>query len=501
MPVFAKQPDPVITHLIETVSGFSGNRPVYLVGGAVRDLMLGRPCRDLDFSMAADVRPLARRVANALKGDFFMLDDERNTARVITSQAGSRFYLDFAILRGGNIEEDLRGRDFSINAMALSLLQPDRLLDPTGGVNDLQNGLLQACSPGAFRDDPVRVLRGVRLSVAFHFSLEPATLDAMRKAVPLLEAVSIERQRDELFHMLEGNEVRQAIELLDELGVIERLLPELPGMKGVTQGHPHIHDVWEHTLVLLQELEAVYSALVEGYNNGACEKRPELRLAVEKLGRFSSALADHFNRQLNPGRSLRGLLFLAALYHDIAKPATRLLEADGRIHFLGHEAEGARAAASRAQTLALSQAEIQRVEAEVQEHMRIHLLAMAPELPTRRAVYRFFRSTGPAGVEICLLTLADTLATYGETLAMETWQAELDICRILLEAWFEHPGEVVNPPRLVTGDDLLEQFKMTPGPIVGELLAAIHEAQAGGEITDRQQALAFANNWLERKGK
>jgi len=272
-------------------------------------------------------------------------------------------------------------------------------------------------------------------------------------------------------------------------------------MKGVTQGHPHIHDVWEHTLALLQELEVIYGALVEGYNYAAFDQRPEIHLAVEKLGRFRPAMADHFNRQLNPSRSLRGLLFLAALYHDIAKPATRLLEADGRIHFLGHEAEGARAAAKRAHALALSQVEVQRVETEVQEHMRIHLLAKAPELPTRRAVYRFFRSTGPAGVEICLLSLADTLATYGDTLAMETWQAELIVCRILLQAWYEHPSEVVNPPRLVTGDDLLEHFKMTPGPIVGELLAAIHEAQAGGEITDRQQALAFANNWLERKGK
>jgi poly(A) polymerase len=499
-PIFPTEPDPETTRLIDTVRQFGRNRPVYLVGGAVRDLLLGRPCRDLDFSMAADVRPLARRVANALKGDFFMLDDERNTARVIASQGGSRFYLDFAILRGGNIEEDLGGRDFSINAMAVDLQQPDRLLDPTGGATDLEARLLRACSTGAFRDDPVRVLRGVRLKVAFNFEIEPATLAAMHRAVPALETVSIERQRDELFHMLEGNEVRKAIALMDELGVIERLLPELPGLKGVTQGHPHIHDVWEHTLALLQELESVYAALVEGYN-GKDGMRPEIETAVEKLGRYQPKLAEHFHRQLNPGRSLRGLLFLAALYHDIAKPATRLLEADGRIHFLGHEAEGARAAALRAQALALSQLEVQRLETDVREHMRIHLLAMVRELPTRRAVYRFFRSAGPAGVEICLLSLADTLATYGDTLGKDAWLSELEVCRILLQAWYEHPGEVVNPPRLVTGDDLLEHFQLKPGPTVGLLLAAIHEAQAGGEITDRQQALEFANDWLGRKGK
>ena len=178
--------------------------------------------------------------------------------------------------------------------------------------------------------------------------------------------------------------------------------------------------------------------------------RPEIGLAVDILGQFRPKMVDHFNQQLNPGRSLRGLLFLAALYHDIAKPATRLREADGRIHFLGHESEGAQVAARRAQALALSQVEVQRIETNVREHMRIHLLAMIREQPTRRAVYRFYRAAGPAGVEICLLSLADTLATYGDSLVRETWQAELDVSRILLQAWYEHPGEVINPPRLVT---------------------------------------------------
>jgi poly(A) polymerase len=500
IPIFPARPNPEIEHLIETVGQFVRNRPVYLVGGAVRDLLLERPCRDLDFALTGDVRPLARRVAKALKGDFFMLDDERNTARVIAALPGGRFYLDFATLRGENIEQDLNGRDFSVNAMALELPQLERLIDPCNGAGDLQAKRLRPCSPGAFRDDPVRILRGVRLSVGFQFELEKQTLEAMAQAVPGLEKVSSERQRDELFHMLEGQDVRQAVEELDRLGVLERLLPELPGMKGVTQGSPHIHDVWSHTLALLQELEDVFEVLAEGYNKDG-EVRPEIGAAREKLERFRPRIGEHFRQQLNPERSLGGLLFFSALYHDIAKPATRLLEADGRIHFLRHEAEGARAAAQRAQALALSQAEVVRVEATVREHMRIHLLAKEDGRPTRRAIYRFFRSAGPAGVEVCLLSLADTLATYGDTLPAETWLAELEVCRILMEAWWENPSEVVNPPRLVSGDDLLQQFHLQPGPTIGELLAAIREAQAGGDVTDRQQALAFADDWLERKGK
>ncbi len=498
-PLFPGKPDPQIERLISAVSQIGRNRQVYLVGGAVRDLLFQRPSHDLDFTLAGDVRPLARRVANALSGDFFMLDDARNTARVIAHPGGERFYLDFSVLRGADIEADLRGRDFSINAMAVELSRPADLIDPTNGAGDLQNRILRACSDGAFRDDPVRILRGVRLGLAFNFDLDPAALKAMQQAVPALPHVSIERQRDELFHMLEGGRTAQAVEMLDGLGVLGQLLPELPGMKGITQGSPHVHDVWGHTLLLLRELEQIYSCLVEGYNIDAAAA--VIGPCIELLGRFQPRLADHFNRQLNPDRSLRGLLFLAALYHDIAKPATRLLEADGRTHFLGHEAEGARAAALRAQALALSQAEVQRIETIVREHMRIHLLAKGGALPTRRAVYRYFHAAGPAGVEVCLLSLADTLATYGEGLPMQVWRAELDVCRILLQAWWEHPSEVVDPPRLVNGDDLLQVFHLQPGPALGELLAAIREAQAGGEINDRQQALDFAAGWLGRKGK
>jgi poly(A) polymerase len=127
--------------------------------------------------------------------------------------------------------------------------------------------------------------------------------------------------------------------------------------------------------------------------------------------------------------------------------------------------------------------------------MRIHLLAKNGPA-SRRALYRFFRTTGPAGVDLCLLSLADTLATYGLDLPQATWLAELEMCRSLLEAWFERAPELVSPPRLVSGDDLIGLFAMRPGRRIGELLSAIQEGQAAGEILDRPQALDFARTWL-----
>jgi tRNA nucleotidyltransferase/poly(A) polymerase len=492
-------PDPIFSWLVETVSQITGSGEVYLVGGAVRDLYLRQPCHDLDFALANNVKPLARKAADVIHGDFFMLDEERGTARVIyyPSPAG-RIFLDFALLRGSGIEEDLRARDFTLNAMALDLRRPTVLIDPLGGLQDLEAKCLRLASPDALKNDPVRVLRAIRQSLALDLKLEPAVLGAMQRAAPLLRRVSKERQRDELFKILEGTQVTAAVRMMEETGALGLILPELAPMKGVTQSAPHVYDVWEHTLALLTHLAALLDVLSSG-NSPSVGVNSPLEEALTRLERFRPQLAGHLNTALNPNRSPRSLLFLAGLYHDVAKPGTRLVGEDGHTHFIGHEDTGAHVVARRAQDLALSQDEVQRLEAIVAGHMRIHLLAQSGSTPSRRAIYRYFRRTGPAGVDICLLSLADTLATYGPDLQAERWNNELEICRQLLTAWWEHPTEAVSPPRLLTGDDLLTSLNMAPGPQIGEMLAAIREAQACGEITDRQQALDYAVKYLKGK--
>jgi poly(A) polymerase len=128
--------------------------------------------------------------------------------------------------------------------------------------------------------------------------------------------------------------------------------------------------------------------------------------------------------------------------------------------------------------------------------MRIHLLAQAGRLPSRKAVYHFFRDTGGVGVEVVLLTLADTLATYGASLDVDTWQKHLEVSRELLECWWEKPEVSVNPPILLNGYDLQNELGLTPGPKIGELLANIREAQAEGKIQTRDQAMEMARAWI-----
>jgi poly(A) polymerase len=476
-----------------------GQPDVFLVGGSVRDLLLQRRLHDFDLVLSGDVRAAARRVANAVGGAFYMLDEDRNTARVIDRNApGGPVVLDFAHYRSSDLEGDLRARDFTINAMALELGKDEQLIDPLRGAEDARAGVLRACSTGAMESDPVRVLRGIRLAVMLGFRIEPDTFQQIRSAVGLLPRVTWERKRDELFRMLEGKKPGTSLRLLDRIGALDHLLPEFTATKGVAQSAPHILPVFEHTLLMADMLEDLLHLLVGEYQPESSSNLM-LGIATVRLGRFRTQLAQHFARSLNPNRSLRGLLFLAALYHDAGKAATRTVEDSGRIRFIGHEETSADMAAKRGRTLVLSQVEINRLKTIIQQHMRIHNLANNPNLPSRRAVYRYFRSTKEAGVDICLLSLADLLATYGTTLPVEIWQREVDICRILLESWWEQPEVVISPPKLISGSEIVKLFHVKPGPIIGRLLDSLQEAQAMGTITNREEALDYARQWLQRR--
>ncbi len=484
---------PVFTQI---VAHLPPGGPVYVVGGAIRDILLGRPIHDIDFAVPVGARRLARQVADALGGAFYMLDEARETARVVLGvEDGERMLLDFALLRGDSVEDDLRARDFSANALALEARQVERLIDPLNGAQDIQDRRLRACSAQSFHDDPVRVLRAIRLGIDLGFRFESQTYRWLLEATPHLARVSPERVRDELFRIFESRQPDTGMRLLEQTGALKVLMPELLPMQGYAQPAPHQWDVWQHTLALLRELVDIFPLLVDTFNEKASANLMN-GLAVLKLGKFRQQLIEHFRQPLNINRSRRGLLVLAALFHDAGKPATASHDKDQRLRFFGHEAVSAELLTARARQLAFSQDEIQYLNAVVRNHMRIHHLAREG-MVSRKAAYHYFRDTGAAGVDTCLLALGDTLATYGTSLAVDDWSAELDVCQSLLEIWWEQADDVIHPPRLLSGDDLRVQFQLSPGPLFGRILNALEEAQAGGEVLDREAALSFVQKWLD----
>jgi putative nucleotidyltransferase with HDIG domain len=488
--------------LIDKVHDALPRQEIYLVGGAVRDMLLNRTHdHDLDFAVPSNGVSLARRVANALKADFMVLDIERDTGRVIvTEKNGTRTFLDFATYRGGaTLDDDLRARDFTMNAIAFDV-RARTLIDPLNGASDVRAKLIRACEATSIEDDPVRILRAVRQAAAFRFRIDVETRKAMKQAAHLLPNISPERKRDELFKILEGPSPDAAIRALEMLGVFPHLLPELRAMKGVHQSAPHIDDVWEHTLSVLGHLENILSALAPGYN---ADNTNDLftGLLTLRIGRFREKLAAHFADSMNTDRSVRAALFFAALYHDVEKPSTKTMDETGRIRFFDHDVTGADTVMKRTLDLKLSNDEVERIQKIVRNHMRFHFFTHRLEddrqEPSRKAIYRFFREAGEAGVDLILLGLADLRGTYGPTLAQENWSAALDVARILLENYWEKREETIAPARLLDGNDLMKELNIQPGRVIGQLLEAIREGQATGKIETREQAIDFAREQLK----
>jgi len=485
--------------LEELAAYFPPDFPAYVVGGAVRDALLRLPVTELDFILPEHAIKHARRIADKFNGAFYVLDKERDYGRALIPQTdGKTLILDFAPIQGRNLEADLKNRDFTMNAMAIGLQPPFPLYDPWGGATDLHAKRLRSCTPTAFTSDPIRILRGIRFSINFDVRADTETKERMRAAVKLLPEISPERLRDELFKLLEGRKPGAAVQVLDLLGALPHLLPELKELQEVEQSAPHIWDIWKHTLEVVNQLQAILKILSSPHDPDSTSNL-FMGVVTQRLGRYRSQLADHLGRNLVQSRSIAALIILAALYHDSGKPECAEVDQDGCIRFINHEQKSAELVVKRAVELQLSNTEIKKLRTIVLNHMRPLWLAQTGEMPSRRAKFRFFRDTGSAGVDICLLSLADTLGTYGHTLPPDTWKHQVDVVRSLLEAWWENKEEQIFPPPLIDGNDLMDKFSLKPGPIIGHMLDEIQEAQATGVVKNQRQAYELASRILQER--
>jgi poly(A) polymerase len=486
-----------MTEVLGRVAAFLMFRgvPAYLVGGYVRDRLLGRPTNDADIAVAADPLAVGADLATILRGAFVAMDTEHPTARVML--AGGQ-YLDLTWLRDGDIGANLQGRDFTVNAMAvplrtgatgwleaLSVGGSTGLIDPFGGQEDLWSRRVRMVAPDAFRNDPLRLLRAVRFRAELGFEIDAPTLDRMRLDSALIVNPTAERVRDELSRILAASGAMENLRLLSDLGLLQRIIPEMESLKGVAQPPEHHWDAFEHSLHTVGEIEwvAEFATAEAG-----------LMADLPDGARISGRLHSYLDEAFPGGRTRLALLKLAALLHDIAKPVTKSVGADGRIHFYGHQEQGAAIARDILRRLRFSTREVAAVETIIGAHLRPAQLAEGE--PTGRAVYRSCRDTGSEGLATLLLSLADHRAARGPARIPAEWQGHLALTRRMIVAAYQTPPAQVSPSRLVTGRDLMTALSIPAGPRVGRVLEEIREAQAAGEIGTREEAIALARQVL-----
>jgi poly(A) polymerase len=443
----------------------------WLVGGALRDRLLGRPTTDYDVAIEGDPESVARAFARAARGHAFALSEAFGAWRVVARNQS--WQLDLLPLGGGSIAADLAARDFTVNALA-EPLTGGTVIDPFGGLEDLRRARLRMVSAGAFEQDALRTMRLARLSCELAFEVDPETATAASKHAAGLTRVAPERIFSELKRIVTADRALDGLAQMDRLAITDVVLPELRALRGIEQSAYHHLDVHDHTRAVLAEAIALQREPARALGEQAA--------AADRL--LSEPLADELTRW--------DALRFGALFHDIAKPQTRGVTDEGRVTFMGHDQAGASVAAEALGRLRASERLSQHVAALTRHHLRLGFLVHDVPLD-RRAVYRYLRATDPVQVDVTVLSVADRLATRGSR-SEEAIAKHVALARELLSeafAWLQDPPR---PP--VRGDELARALGLRPSPEIGRILVQLEEASFAGEISTREQALRRARELI-----
>jgi poly(A) polymerase len=452
-------------------AALSARNGVWIVGGAIRDAALGREVRDVDLAIARDEGHAAREVGAAAGGHAFKLSEEFASWRALAGDGG--WHVDITRLRGDGIEADLALRDFTVNAIAVPLADlAAPPVDPYGGLADLEVRVLRAVSRRSFADDPLRILRAARLAAGLGMEVDPETAALARAEASRAGEPAGERQFAELRLLLTGPDPIRGLNVVDELGAMPGLLPELAALRGVEQNPYHHLDVYGHTMEVLGRLIQVEADL-DAFVGAAAGDVGEL---------LTEPLADDLTR----GDALR----FAALVHDLGKPETRAVGPGGRVLFMGHDRAGVSLARELCSRLRASRRLADYLANLTLNHLRLGFLVHERPL-SRRHVYDYLVATDPDSVDVTLLTVADRLATQGERTRQEAVDAHLELAReMVAEALtLRRSGPVRSP---IPGDELASALGIEEGPELGSLLGEIKAAVFAGEVSTREEAVDLA---------
>lgn len=447
----------------------------WLVGGCLRDELLGRTVKDLDVVVEGSADTFSRELADRLGGAVYASSDTFGTWRVIVGA----MHVDAAPLRvapGSQLADqlssrliaDLLARDFTVNAMARPIAG-GALVDPLSGVDDLRARRLRMCSPAALEDDPLRVLRLARLARGLDMAPDAAALEAAASAAPSLEGVSGERLRDELSALLSITDRASALRDLATWGALAAVLPEVDGLRDVQQNAYHHLDVFEHTLEALTYVDGV----------------------VEQLG-GTEHLASPAAAGL-PGVSPLVPVSWAVLLHDIGKPAARATVDDGRVVFWYHDEIGSRMTGTVADRLRMSNRFAAYVSTLTRQHLRLGFLVREQPL-TRRALARYRRDVDPWVFESVVVSLCDRLATRGEKTSHASIARHYRLARSMWTTVCKTPV-----PKLLSGEEVMELLDVKPGPDVGAALAVLEEEIEAGDVETAAAARTFLREWWRRR--
>lgn len=460
---------------VDAIRAALNGSPAWVVGGAVRDVALGREVNDLDLAVAGSPKGPAREIAHTLGGVAFELSEEFPAWRA--KSRDDEWQVDVAELRADSIEADLALRDFTVGAVAVSI-DGGEALDPLGGLEDLRAGVIRACGPTSFSDDPLRLMRAARLAAQFGWEIDEETILLGRQTSPRAGDPAGERTLAELLLLMGSRDPLAGLAAMDRIGLFDWLLPEIGDLHDVIQGPNHHLDVYGHTI-----------EVVEGV----------LRIESD-LGRFTGErapdVAAYLGRPLADGVTRSTALRLGALFHDCAKPQTRS-EEGGFVSFRGHDRLGADQIERRFRGFKASRKLISYMADLTRHHLILGFMITSMPLDERQ-FFAYLDRTDPVSLDVTLLTVADRMAARGTAsiASQEMVASHMDLAREMVARSLDWDKN--GPPQpFVPGDELAEKLGIEPGPELGEVIRELAAARYAGEINDANEAVEHARRFLE----
>ncbi len=454
---------------------------VFLVGGAVRDCLMGsfREC-DCDFVVESRLDEVCRLFAQKVRGKIIPWDEAQR--RVVFRQGMNRVSADFSLVKGGDITQDLRRRDFTVNSIAVDIenliqsIEPC-LIDPMDGADGIRRQALECCHEKVFNDDPLRILRAVRFERQCGFKASGKTLNLMKQHAALINSVSKERIIRELFAILNFENVHLSLTTLQETGLLKKLIPEVARFHETTQGYPHLFNLFNHSLLTVKKIEELISS------------------AKSLFGVESEFFEELLSHEVEEAVTRKALLMFSAFLHDSGKTETRAQDGE-KITFYGHEKKGAEINSSICARLGLSKEAARIVGVITANHMRVFNLLNLGHITTR-AIERFIRDARDTAPEVILLAAADAMAKGGD-LEEDKREKLIPFLGELMSIYIEKK-ESPDHKELLTGRDVMQILNIAQGPEVGFFIGNLRELEAKGLCSTRDEAIAWIKRLKQQK--
>lgn len=454
--------------ILNNISSFFSNK-VYLVGGSVRDYLLGKDTFDRDLIVTDDdAGKFALKIAEFFDAKFIPLDEENKIYRVVLKDKLN--YLDITNPVESSLEKDIMRRDLTINAVAVDI-KTCEVVDLCGGVEDIKNKIIRGISEQNFVEDPLRMLRIFRFYSLLGFEIDNNLCDIVKKYSNLITKPANERIEYELMKLFSGKYAHLALLKMDECGILDKIFPFVNELKQVPPNLHHHLDLFHHSIETVHQIGILYD------NSSVCVK-------------------EHLDKVDFGGFSRLAHLRLAAFLHDIGKFSTWTIEEDtGRQRFVKHEDAGAKLAEKLFKSMCFSNKQIEYISLIIKKHMYPSAVVSSPDL-SEKVMMRFVRKMDENAIDNILIAQADRLSARGPEITDDIVNENITSLNKLMD-FYLNAKETLKPlPKLLDGREIMQILDISPSPKLGEIIDTLFEAQLSGEVTTKDDAILYIKTLL-----